>query len=56
MDLINQLFNISKSELIALEKVPDYIQQELQVKQKLEQQIKEAEAVLQSKNVAYRNN
>ena len=50
--LINQLFNISKSESISLEKVPDYIQQELQVKQKLEQQIKEAEAVLQSKNVS----
>ena len=52
IDLVNQLFNISKSESIALEKVPDYIQQELQVKQKLEQQIKEAEAVLQNKNVA----
>jgi hypothetical protein len=50
--LVNQLFNISKSESIALEKVPDHIQQELQVKQKLEEQIKEAEAVLQSKNVA----
>ena len=52
VDLVNQLFNISKSESIPLEGIPEYIKQELQVKQKLEQQIKEAEAVLQSKNVA----
>ena len=49
--LVNQLFNISKSESIALEQVPDYIQQKLEEKQKIEEQIKEAEAVLQSKNV-----
>jgi len=52
VDLVNQLFNISKSESITLEQVPEYIQQKLQQKQKLEEQIKEAEAVLQSKNVA----
>ena len=51
MDITNGLFNISKSESISLELVPDYIQQKLQQKQKLEQEIKEAEAVLQSKNV-----
>ena len=50
--MVNQLFNISKSESIALEQVPDYIQQKLQHKEKLEEQIKEAEAVLQSKNVS----
>ncbi|MGA9168597.1 MAG: hypothetical protein WBZ20_00440 [Nitrososphaeraceae archaeon] len=50
--MVNQLFNISKSESIPLEKVPDCIQQKLQQKEKLEEQIKEAEAVLQSKNVA----
>jgi hypothetical protein len=48
----NQLFNISKSESIAVEKVPDDITQKLEEKQKLEEQIKEAEAVLQSKNVS----
>src|ERR1051326_1993095 len=52
IDLVNQLFNISKSESIALEKVPDYIQQKIQHKEKLEEQIKEAEAILQSKNVS----
>jgi hypothetical protein len=52
VDLVNQLFNISKSESIAPEQVPEYIQQKLEEKQKLEEQIKEAEAVLQNKNVA----
>ena len=37
IDLVNQLFNISKSESIALEKVPDYIQQKLQQKLLLEE-------------------
>ena len=50
--MVNQLFNISKSESIALEQVPEYIKQKLEDKEKLEEQIKEAEAVLQSKNVA----
>jgi hypothetical protein len=52
VDLINQLFNISKSESIPLEQIPDYIQQKLQQKLILEEQIKSAEAVLQSKNVS----
>jgi hypothetical protein len=52
VDITNQLFNISKSESIPLEQVPDYIKQKLLAKQKLDEQIKEAEAVLQSKNVA----
>jgi hypothetical protein len=52
VDLVNQLFNISKSESIALDQVPNYIKQKLQQKQKLEEQIKEAETIIQSKNVA----
>jgi hypothetical protein len=52
VDLTNQLFNISKSESIPLVHVPDYIQQKLEEKQKLDEQIKEVEAVLQNKNVA----
>jgi hypothetical protein len=45
------VFDISSSESVPLEQVPDYFQQKLQQKQKLEQEIKDAEAVLQSKNV-----
>ena len=51
IDLVNQLFNISKSESIPLEQFPEYIKQKLEDKEKLEEQIKEAEAILQSKNV-----
>ena len=51
IDLVNQLFNISKSESIALEQFPGYIKQKLEDKEKLDEQIKEAEAILQSKNV-----
>src|SRR5205823_2104877 len=35
VDLVNQLFNISKSETVPLEQVPDYIQQKLEQKQKI---------------------
>ena len=49
--MVNQLFNISKSESIALEQFPGYIKQKLEDKEKLDEQIKEAEAILQSKNV-----
>ena len=49
--MVNQLFNISKSESIALEQFPGYIKQKLEDKEKLDEQIKEAEAVFQSKNV-----
>jgi hypothetical protein len=52
VDLVNQLFNLSKSESIPLEQVPDYIRQKLQQKQELEQEVKEAEAIFQSKNVS----
>ena len=45
------MFDISRSESIPLEQVLDYFQQKLQQKQKLKQEIKDAEAVLQSKNV-----
>ena len=34
IDLVNQLFNISKSESIPLEQIPDYIQQKLQAETK----------------------
>jgi hypothetical protein len=50
-DLVNQLFNISKSESIPLDQVPGYIERKLEEKQKIDEDIKEADAILQSKNV-----
>jgi hypothetical protein len=51
IDLTNQLFDIAKSESIPPAEVPDYTKQKLEEKQRLEEQIQEAGALLQSKNV-----
>ena len=50
--LVNQLFNISNTESIPLDQVSEYIKEKLQEKQKIDEAIKEAGAVLQSKNVS----
>jgi hypothetical protein len=47
----NQLFEIAKSESIPLVEVPICIKQKFDDKQKLEEKINEADAILQSKNV-----
>jgi hypothetical protein len=47
----NQLFDISKSESIPLDHVPGYMKQKLEERQKIGEQIKEADAILRSKNV-----
>ena len=51
-ELVNQLFNISKRESIPLDQVSGYIDKKLEEKQKIDEQIKEADAILQSKNVS----
>jgi hypothetical protein len=51
IEFVSQLFNISKSESIPLDQVPGYIKKKLEEKQKIDGQIKEADATLQSKNV-----
>ncbi|MFL6318669.1 MAG: hypothetical protein ACJ73C_18305, partial [Nitrososphaeraceae archaeon] len=48
---VNQLYDVSKEESIPLHQVPGYIGERLQEKQKIDDQIKEADAILQSKNV-----
>lgn len=50
-DLTNQMFDIAKSESIPPAEVPIYIKQKLEEKQRLDEQIQEAGALLQSKNV-----
>jgi hypothetical protein len=51
IELVNQLFNISKAESIPLDEVSGYIKKKLEEKQRIDEQIKEANGVLQSKNV-----
>jgi hypothetical protein len=49
---VNQLFAVSGEQSIPPDQVSSYIQQKLEEKQKIEEQIKEADAILQSKNVS----
>jgi hypothetical protein len=48
---VNQLYDISKSQSIPLHELPDYIEKKLEDKQKIDEEIKQADAVLQSKKV-----
>jgi hypothetical protein len=52
IELVYQLHEMSKSESIPLDQVSSYIKQKLQQKQKIDEQIKEADAILQSKDVS----
>jgi hypothetical protein len=52
VEYVNQLFAVSKEQLIPPDKVSSYIQQKIQEKQKIEEAIKEADDILHSKNVS----
>jgi hypothetical protein len=51
IELVNQIHEISKSESVPPDQLPDYIKQKLVEKQKIEEQIQEVDAILQTKNV-----
>jgi hypothetical protein len=51
IELINQICEISKSESVSPDQLPNYIKQKLEEKQRIDEQIQEADAILQSKNV-----
>jgi cell division septum initiation protein DivIVA len=51
IELVNHLFNISKAESIPLDQIPNYIERKLEEKQKIDERIKEADTLLQSKSV-----
>ena len=51
VDLIDQLFEISKLESIAPAEVPGFVKQKMEVRQRLEEEIQQAGAILESKNV-----
>jgi hypothetical protein len=52
IELVYQLHEISKQESIPLDQIPDYIKQKFEQKQKIDEDIQEAETILQSKNVS----
>ena len=51
IELVNQLHDISKLEPIPLDEIPSYIERKLEEKQKIDEEIKEADSILQTKNV-----
>jgi hypothetical protein len=51
INLTNQLFDIAKSESIPPAEVPGVIKQKLEEKQRIEEEIQEAGAILENKNV-----
>ena len=51
VELVNLLHDVSKAQSIPLEQVSGYIKQKLEEKEKIDEQIKEVDAVLQSRNV-----
>jgi hypothetical protein len=52
IELINQIYEISKSESVPPDQLPNYVRQKLEEKQTLDEQVKQADAILQSKNVS----
>jgi hypothetical protein len=49
---VNQLFNISNRESIPLDQVSKYIKEKLEEKQKIDEDVKAADSLLQSKNMS----
>jgi hypothetical protein len=49
---VNQLFAVSREESIPLDQVPNYIKEKLEEKKKIDEQIKEVDVIIQSKNVS----
>jgi post-segregation antitoxin (ccd killing protein) len=52
VEYVNQLFSVSSEQSIPLDQAPNYIEKKLEEKKKIDDQIKEADATLQSKNVS----
>ena len=52
IELVNQIYEISKSESVRPDQLPDYIKQKLEEKQRIDDDIQQADAILQTKNVA----
>ena len=51
IELINQVYEISKSQSVPHDQLPNYVREKLEEKQRIDDQIKEADAILQTKNV-----
>jgi hypothetical protein len=52
IELVNQLYDVSKEQSIPVHEVPKYIERKLEVKKKIEEELREADTLLQNKNVS----
>jgi hypothetical protein len=52
IELLNQIHEISNAQSVIPDQLPNYIKQKLEEKQKIDEEIKQADAILQSKNVS----
>jgi hypothetical protein len=52
IEYVNQLYDISKSESLPLGEVQSYIKQKLDEKRKIDEEIQQADTLLQNKNVS----
>ncbi len=51
IELINQIYNIWKSESVPTDQLPDYVKQKLEQKKQIDEKTQQADIALQSKNV-----
>jgi hypothetical protein len=51
IELINQIYGITKSESVSPDQLPNYVRQKLEEKQKIDEQVKQADDILQSKSL-----
>ena len=52
IELVNQIYDVSKSESVSPDQLPNYIKQKLEEKQKIDEEIQQADVALQSKNIS----
>ena len=52
IELVNQIYEITSAESVPADQLPEYIKEKLDEKQRIDEGIKEVDAVLQSKNVS----
>jgi len=51
IELVNQIHDISKSESVSPDQLPGYIKQKLEEKKQIDEEIRQADTILQTKNV-----
>jgi len=51
IELVNQLYDVSHEQSISVHEVPKYIERKIEEKNKIDQEIQQANDVLQSKNI-----